>query len=397
MEKIINRHLHEEKVRLMKEKYKTWVHFLIAYLYRNFNRLRLANLVSWDDNSELKEGCTVILGMCSKLPYVLPANLKCLSLARWPDLKKIIIVVDAIKGSLPESFEKNIINQCPHLNIQFAYYDEKQQSLANRLTLPYVFSWLSWAIALNKCQTKVAFIHDYDALILDNALERRYKKFIESKVAIQGVSWYSTNGIIPDDKLASTFEAFIDVNWIKSFNPIKMINQVGLLCGRRVDFDTLLDIQANYTLVNKRTIVEMDFEELVHPTQMIHQYTVFRKFPGKPSGCSALTMIPFFYYFSGKKEYLKIAEKNIRDSKSKNLDLLSDGCIMNFSLLPASEVDKMLKNMVQVCLKLKIEPFKDLIDYGESLYLLSGASGKEMWSADFNAAQQEWIRLAKNS
>ena len=41
----------------------------------------------------------------------------------------------------------------------------------------------------------------------------RYREFVESGVFVQGIRWYQNNGIRPEDRLATTFEAFIDVPW----------------------------------------------------------------------------------------------------------------------------------------------------------------------------------------
>jgi hypothetical protein len=211
---------------------------------------------------------------------------------------------------------------------------------------------------------------------------------------MQGVSWYHAQGILPEDRLATTFEAFISAEWLRKFKPIRAMNQVGVLNGRRVDFDILTEMQAHGAETSERDVSEMGFEDLVHPSQMIHQYTVYRKFPGKAWCCSALTMIPFFYYLSGEKESFKTAIQKIYAARDKKTDLLDDACLINFSWLTSSEVDKMLKNMVQVCVKHNVAPFKDLVDYGKALYEFTGTPERDFWKGTFDASHKRWIETA---
>lgn len=377
---------------MLRGKYNSWVHYWLAYLYRAYLRSHMTGLVSWENNKPLQDGCTAIIGMCSWLPEVLPANLRCLETARWPELKEVIIVVDTLKQRVPEGYEHRIRSLFPQLSIRFSYYDEKQFEFSQKVKLPYVFAWMSWAIGLGLCETKSALIHDYDALVFGDSLEKRYKEFIKSDSCVQGVKWYFVNGIVPEDHLATTFEALVDVPWVKQFPPLKMFNQVGKLDDRGVDFDILLDIQANHTPREQRTIMEMGLDDLVHPSQMIHQYTIFKKNPGRPWNCYATTMIPFFYYLSGNHDILRSATLNIKNHSSKNVNLLGDGCIVNYSFLNPKQLDEMLRYMVQACIKLDIEPFRDLLDYGNALYELGGISSNEAWNNGFSHAQKKWIQ-----
>ncbi len=379
-----------------KEKYKNWPHFFAAYVYRFILRARLKGLVRWTKIDCFEPGCTVVLGMCSKLPYVLAVNLECLEKAKWRDLKEVIIAVDSKEGVFEKPFTDNIVKKFPALNIRFVYYSEKQHRLAERLKLPYVYSWLSWVIAMNEAGTKDVLVHDYDALILSDILEKRYRRFVASKAVMQGVLWYWTNGIVAEDKIAATFEAFVDMQWVRRFHPIRMMNQVGLLKRhRRVDYDTLTDMQANGVEEERREIYPMSFEDLVHPTQMIHQYTVFRKHPAKPWHSASLLMIPFFYQRSGLDGFLKQCTDRVRASTSKNIELLGDGVVMNFEWLPAEQVDWMLKQMLQVCIKMETPPFSDLVDYGNALYDLVGMPERDRWTRSFEPIHLEWIRKTR--
>jgi len=379
------------------EKYPTLRHFLIAKLHKDIKRYRISKLLSWKPLSPLESGCTAIIAMCSRMPYVLGANLDCLNKNQWQALKEVLIAVDAEKGALPAGFEQDIIEKFPQLKITFLYYNQQQAKLSAKISDPFIYSWLSWGICLNHVRTKTVLIHDYDALLLSSqALEKRYQAFLASNAKIQGITWYKTNGFATDDHLATTFEAFAEVNWIRSFPPIMGYNKVGTFKGRRVDYDTYLDIQANHTPIEQRTMMPMSIEEVVHPSQMITQYMRFRNTPGKKLACFAVTMIPLFYFLSGQQNAIINATQALQRNHLERVDLLSDGVLMNFTLLDTQAVDFMLKLMVQALLGLEVKPFKELIDYGTALYRVCKTPTNQVWVGDFTASQREWIENAKN-
>lgn len=378
------------------EKYRTYPHFLFAKIHKDFKRYRISKLISWEPLPPLEPGCTAIIGMCSRLPYILGANLHCLNNSRWEDLKEVIITVDAEKGALPEGFEDDIVQKFPQLNVSFFYYNHQQAQLTAKISDPFIYSWLSWSICLNHVRTKTVLIQDYDALVLGkNALEKRYRAFLDSGAKIQGVVWYKTNGFVTEDHITTTFEAFIDPNWIRSFPPVMGYNKVGFFQGRKVDYDTYLDILANHTPPNQVTMIPMSLEELVHPSQMITQYIRFKNSQGKALPCFSVIMIPFFYFLSGQENAITNATQVLKRENPKRLDLLQDGVLLNLSLLNTKTVDWMMKNIIQVLVKQDIKPLKDITDYGTTLYQVCKTLDQQIWVGDFTEAQREWIEAAR--
>jgi hypothetical protein len=379
------------------EKYGSWPHFWVAYANREVLRARLKPLVSWKHHDKLDEGCTAVLGLCSKLPHVLAANLECLEACRWPELRELVIAIDNVKENVDTAYVEDILLRFRSLNVRFSFYSEKQHRMAEKLKLPYVYSWLSWVTAMNEVRTKTVLIHDYDALVLSDALGKRYKKYVESGVKMQGIVWYWVNGLCAEDKIASTFEAFVDLNWVKSFHPIRMFNKVSLLGGRRIDHDTLTDMQAKETKVEERDVVVMGLDDLVHPAQMIHQYMVALKHPGKAWFCASLIMIPFFNQLSGQKNALSEATARVHAANEKIVELLGDGCLMNFSFLQLSHLDRVLKQVVQVLVRKNVKPFKGVIEYGDAFYELIGVTPADRWVNGFDHTHRQWIFAAQAS
>jgi len=381
----------------MKGKHKNILAHGAAWVFREQLRMRLASLVDWSPLHDPEPGCTAIIGMCSRLPFALDANLRCLYAARWSQLRRIVIAVDATREAFPHVDEQRLRSLYPELDIDVVYYSERQSAVAEKLKLPFVYSWMSWCIALARVRTRDVLIHDYDALVFGTTLAERHAEFVRSGAKMQGVSWYRVNGIEPEDRLATTFEAFADVAWLRSLPPISLFNKIGLKDGRSVDYDTTLAIQDKLLAPQQRTCVPMNLDELVHPSQMIHQYTMFRKLPGQPLPSYSMPMLPFFSYLAGGEQALQRATASLRTAQRDAVDLAGDGTRMNLAQVQALQVDWLLKQMVQALLALRVAPDRRLVDYGSALYDHIRTPADMQWVGDFTSAQRQWIDRARTT
>lgn len=385
-------------------KYSGWPRFIGAYAHREFLRARLRGAVSWAPPRRLDDGCTAIVGMCHRLPGVLVGNLRCLLAAAWPSLKRVVIVVDGPQGCVAPELERQAkALGTEAIPVDIYYYTAHQARLSESLRLPYVFSWLSWSIALGECRTQHALIHDYDALVFGDTLRLRYEEFVRSNAVVQGIRWYTGNGIGTDDRLATTFEAFVDVGWIRVHHPLASFHKISYVDGVSRDYDTLLHLQHVHTPSSRRTTMPMPAESLVHPSQMIHQYTMFRRAPGAVQACAALPMIPFFEFLSGDSDALKKAADRLAEQvqeaagERKLARFLGDDTLVNLARLEVSHVDWDLKQMVQACMLRGVEPFSDLYRYGCQLYKVCDTPADRVWVGDFSEAQREWVERCRQA
>jgi hypothetical protein len=303
-------------------------------------------------------------------------------------------VVDSTKGSVSRRLERDARAACGAVPVAFLYYDEHQARVSESIRLPYVFSWLSWSIGLGSCKTRDALLHDYDALILDDALIDRYETFKDSGAFIQGIAWYKENGFVEADRLATTFEAFLDVERLRRFDPIDLFNQVGRVGRRSCDFDTLLELQAKRLEPRDRAIVPMGQTSLMHPSQMIHQYTMSRRHPARADNCYSLPMIPFFDWLSGDEGALDRATEALLARQGRRVRLFGDEVEVNFALLQKSHIDWEIKQMVQVCVARRVVPAKGLVAYGQALYGLLDVGADAIFSGDLTPLQVDWIKQA---
>ena len=378
----------------MKGKHKNYFVHALATLSREFTRYKIADLVEWEALICPDAGCTAIIGVCSKLPDVLLANLRCLSAAKWPALKRVLLVVDCVKGSLPTGMEQAVIAAFPGLYVEFLYYTPHQFDLAERYKIGYLNAWLSWCIALKHTRTSHVLIHDYDALVLGPTFGERYRQFVDSGASVQGIRWYTGNGIDEHDHLVTTFEAFMDTAWLRSFKPVALFNKYRIVEGRSIDYDTTLDVQHNQLSREKRSIMSMSLDELVHPSQMICQYTMYRHSPGSALPCFSIPMIPFFCYLSGRTEAIEHATRSLEDGNREDLDLLGDQTRINLSMLNVAHVHWALRQIVQACCALSLSPDHRIYRYGQALYRAIQAPIEDIWAGEATQKHRAWIDAA---
>ncbi|NEP17270.1 MAG: hypothetical protein F6J97_10235 [Leptolyngbya sp. SIO4C1] len=379
-------------------KYSNLLNYWTAKFYRAINRYQVGGAVSWEPTQTLAPGCTVVIGMCSKLPKIIYANLACLQHSLWSDVKAIHIVVDCQPQDLEPDIEANVKQAFPNLNLSFFYYSQQQSQLAERIKLPYLYCWMSWCIGLKHVTTQTVLIHDYDALILSSeSLQNRYQQFQADGAKVQGISWYKNNGLKVDDRLACTFECFVDTAWIRSFRPIDLFNNVGTYQGRLVDYDITLEIQARSLAPAERTVAAMSKagSEIVHPSQMIHQYTMFRKFPGRSLPCYSMILLPLFNYLAGERSAFQKAQASISaDSKT----MTWEGAIISLQQLQAEQIDWGLQQSIQALMACEVAPLKTLIDYYQALYDAMGCPFPEAMLHRYSTPrQQEWLIQAQHA
>jgi hypothetical protein len=384
---------------LLTGKYNNRLSYELARVRRASIRRKIRNLVSWEPAAQLEPGCTAMVGMSSLMPDVLLGNLSCLNDNVWPELKYVHVVVDSTPGCLPDGLEEKVAAACDRFQVRFFYYNDQQARTTRAVRLPYIYSWLSWCIGIAACRTHTLLLHDYDALILNDVLARRYQAFLTSGSKIQGIQWYNVpaNGISPDDRLATTFEAFVETAWLRTFPPIRLFNSFGRRGRRSLDYDTLLDIQHNETEIEDRTIAPMSQDDLVHPSQMVHQFTMFLRRPGADLPSFSIPMIPFFESLTVGPEALRRAASQIRKRSSRCFPFLRGDLLINFAKLKPADVDWCLKQMVQASSRKGLPPSRELHDYGRALHEMIGTSPERVWKGDFTDEQRDWIDRASRA
>ncbi len=261
-------------------------------------------MINWHPMEHPEEGYTAIIGVASRLKEILKPNLHLLLRQDRTHMKEVILVFDACRDQQLIELVADFRSARPDIVVRDFYYTEEQSQLADRLSLPYVYCWASWCIGLCECRTRYALLHDYDAFLLNpQILEDRYRTITERQHEYVGIRFYSENGIDASDELATTFEMILDADFVrKTFCPIDLFNRVSVLNGKSADLDIMLYAQ---TRAGTGSILPMPEQDMIHPSQVIDQFTRFTMQPNYiPPASNNLLMIPYFISLSESDDML---------------------------------------------------------------------------------------------
>lgn len=250
---------------------------IAKFAYKSVRRApllwQLRNLVEWWPLSDPEPGYTIVIAGMRRLWPVAIANLRMIAECNRDDLREVVLVMDDALEQLPSEFRTGVSEvESSGLPLRILGYNDRQCSTAHRINWGWVYSWLSWSKGIAAARTRRVILHDLDAMPIDTRLFRRLFKASEATDAqFQGVRFYNGNGVTPEMKLVTTFEMVIDIDWLRSSaRPIEGFNQIRMVGGRYVDFDTWLEVQRRATL---RQVEPVEPDALVHPSQLICQFT----------------------------------------------------------------------------------------------------------------------------
>jgi hypothetical protein len=288
----------------MQGKYRVWPHYVLAKTCRTLIHRRIKNLVSWEPLKNPKPGYSVVIGCNTPLAEMLGANLKMLQRQRLENLDRIIIVLDRPKDQMPYPVEQHLRQQFPTLPLRFIYYTPRQSNTVRAVSQPWVYAWLSWCLGIAAARTRYCFLHDFDAMLINpEIIESRYRDIRNKQVEYCGVKSYLGNGIHPTDQLAVTFELMFDLAFVRSrFLPIELANTVDIYKGRGVDFDTMLYAQSKGGTAMTSEVAD---DDMVHPQQVICQFTSLTQKGVLPPGNCNLLIVPYFLYLADRPQFLR--------------------------------------------------------------------------------------------
>jgi hypothetical protein len=318
----------------MTGKYTNPLKYHAVRLQRFLLRRYLARLSRWEPMMDPQEGYSLCIGGSAPLAAILAANLELLSRQDLAHCRRIFIVFDHPRDQLPLPIEEQMRQRHPGLPLEFLYYTPAETRVFRRIGFPGCYSWFSWHKAIARCRTRYAILHDFDALLLKpTLLEERYCFIREQQAHWCGIRWYTGNGVLADDSLATTFEMILDAFFVRQrFHPIDAFNHVTIHNGRTVDFDTFLDCQAR---AGKSVVLPIAEQEMVHPSQVVHQFTeLTHRRHYIPPEHNNLLMIPYFLHLAGQGDLLAQTRRGLETMLDQTLPFF--GRPMNLSRLSAT-------------------------------------------------------------
>jgi hypothetical protein len=209
-------------------------------------------------------------------------------------------------------------------------YSNRQALIARWINWGWVYSWMSWSLAIAHAKTNAVVIHDLDAMPLAfDLFENIYDHWLEEKAPFCGIRLYEGNGVQQEMGLVRTFELALDAQYVRqNYQPADLFNKLRLIDGRIVDFDTMLDAQRRCGRCAVRPIEEAD---LVHPSELICHYT--NLLAGRMDFRSRPHMLPvlaYLMYLGGDSSQmnatrLRLADRNAQSVKFFGRETYIDG------------------------------------------------------------------------
>lgn len=325
----------------------------------------LPGLTHWEPLDNPKAGYSVIIGCMNNMPELAIANVAFISRMKLPNMHRLILVFDVEEEKI--ECKQKVLDAAGDLPVQFIGYTPKQAKVGRRFSWGWVYAWMSWSKGIGSAETKYALLHDLDAMPVDPSLfEHLYESMQKGNSMFQGIRPYIGDIFTPEDGLVRTFEMMIDIQRLrKEFVPYDAFNKVKLVNGKVVVYDTFLNIESQ---VGNCRLEFADDDQLVHPAQLICQYTDFLK--GRVTKglgkYASLPLFPIYSFLGGNPELLHSIISHLENEKGPSL--LFMGRNINFSDLNSNhwswlwEQARSLQNAYYGALNPEIEGYITLMN-----------------------------------
>lgn len=321
-----------------KGKYGNPLVYRLAKLRRDHMRRRLAPLVSWSDHPLADDAYTLVVGCRHDLKPMARALCRFLQAQQRDHQAQTILVFDTTRDAEIDAFERQITADFPELNVVVDCYSPEQLAVAEDYRLPWVYCWLSWAIAFRRAATRYVLIQDLDAYLLDRGiLERSFSRIRDEGAQFLGDQFYHYNGLTEEDRCLATWELMFDLAYVRErFPPIDLFHRVGRVGARRVDFDIMLYAQLQG---GKRVKAPLDRDGFVHPAQTVHEFTEMRRLgPAYPPNNWSILMIPYFFELGGDPAPLAALTEAITQSPPNDVPYFDSSLDLR-ALVPGNRAD----------------------------------------------------------
>ena len=290
---------------MLKGKYRTWRAYYTARARRFLIRGLIRGLVRWRPLCAPCPGYSLVVACHHRFPEMLIASLHLLVKQDLTHLDSMIIAFDAVRDGRLAIMETRMCDQFPQLRIRFLYQSPLQARILRTISWGWVDCWLSYCKGIGAVTTRYVMLHDMDAMLLrPGIVEERYSTIQERRDQYLGYRWYQGSGIEQSDQIAFIVELMLDAAFLRDrFRPIDLFNNITMYNTKTVDLDTLLYPQV---VAGRRSVLPLSEEDMVHPSQVISQFTYLANRPGyvPPEG-NNLFFIPYFLHLAGDSSVLE--------------------------------------------------------------------------------------------
>ncbi len=300
-----------------------WLRLKAKELKRSPMHLLLRDLISWEPLGEAEPGYTVVTACARELAPLAVANIRLASRQVRARMHELILVFDCPVADIP-SIVEDARRECSWpTRIRIHGYSNWQHRVARSINWGWVYSWMSWALAIAQVRTRAVIIHDLDALPLYTRLfESLYDNWLDEGAEFCGIARYCGNGVTEEMNLVRTPELVVDALYLRRrFEPFDLFNKLRLVDGRLVDYDTMLHVQTQSARCGLRPI---DESHLFHPSQVICNYTDFvsgrTSFEGRSHN---LLMLPYLLHIGGHSSLLSAVSVQLVNQSATTIRLFN--------------------------------------------------------------------------
>lgn len=289
----------------MRGKYSNRLSHTLARLRRFPMNAMLRDKVAWQPMESPEPGYTPIIGCMAAIPEVALANVRLMSRMDLTNAKEVILVFDRPPALMPEGFADRLEEARGDMPIRLLHYSDAQHAAAERIRWGWVYAWMSWTTGIAHAATQHVILHDLDAMPINPSFfENRYRLACDSDATFLGIRWYRGNGLEHADQLTTTFEMVMDAARVReTTEPYQAFNRIDTFNGKSVEFDTFLYTQS--LLPGESDQVPIDETDVVHPSQMICQFTDLladRNTHAMPA--TNLPLMPVYMLLGGRRDLL---------------------------------------------------------------------------------------------
>ncbi len=299
--------------------------------------LSIRNLVDWKPLDSPQAGYTAVIGCMNNMVEITLANVSMIAKMNLTNLHELILVFDVREDKFKH--RQHILQAAGNIPVRFIFYDRQQEFIAGLISWGWVYSWLSWTKAIATSKTQYVLLHDLDAICIDpNMFEYLYQEMIQSDCMFLGARRCKNEYFSEEDNLIRTFEMILDAQRLRrDFLPFDAFTKVKLVKGKCVVYDTFFYIQS---LVRSSQLRFIDQEQLVHPSELISQYTdllrgrVTAGFWGLQAN---LPLLPIYFFFGGNPTLLNTIVNHLEQTNNSRLPFM--GKSIDFTGVPSKHWD----------------------------------------------------------
>jgi hypothetical protein len=220
-------------------------HPLRQRIGREAVKFLLARLLSWRPLTNPSDGFTIILGVPWDLRHLLNVNLRFVEKTDLSRLEKLFVVFDRRKKPEMAVIESKIRAEFSALPLDFLWYPPVSGAVIERVHVSTFYNSMNTTLALSKCNTKYAVLHDFDLYPLRPDHFTSIVLAMQSKnLRFSGHELTHFDGLTDDELQIGTWALGVDVEWLRAnYQPIDCFHRISEYHAREYNLDPFAWLQ----------------------------------------------------------------------------------------------------------------------------------------------------------